>query len=98
MDRANDFNHVIISGEIDGVPALSNGPKGRIVKLMLKSKQDISETQQHTEWYAVVCPPPASAIAAHLVAGKHVMIMGSLRSKDGGAAKTILAHDIQLLA
>lgn len=94
----NDFNNLIISGVIEGVPTLTNSEKGRVVKFMLKSKQDISDTQPHTEWYSVVCPPPASAIAAHLVADKRVMLIGSLRSKDGGAAKSVLAYDIQLLA
>lgn len=93
-----DFNHVIISGVVHAAPELGQSQKGRIVKLIIKSKQDISPEQPHTEWYNVICPPPVSAHAGHLVAGQSIMIMGSLRSKDGGQSKSILAADVQKLA
>lgn len=93
----NDFNHVIVSGTVHKEPESTMQPSGRVVKLLLESRQDFSETKQHTEWYSVVCPPPVSASAVHLVAGRKVMVMGVLRSKDGGQAKSILAHSLQIM-
>lgn len=93
----NDYNHVIASGTVKGTPEVVDQQKGRVVKLLLESKQDISDTQPHTEWFYVVCPPPLSREAAHLVAGNRVMVLGSLRAKDGGPSKMLLANSFQLL-